>query len=254
MVRMPVLFVGHGSPMNAIEDNRHTRGWATIAARIPRPSAILAISAHWTTPSVRTTDSLRPKVVYDMYGFPEELYQVHYQPPGDPALAHQLQTMLAGCQIDNSWGIDHGTWSVLTHMYPQADIPVVQISLDRQAARIFHFQAGQALKPLRDQGILILGSGNVVHNLARINWNMADGYPWAVEFDQYIQDRIIAREYPQVVDYRSAGYSAELAIPTTEHFDPLLYVLGATDPQDQVEIFNSACLMGSLSMTSYLFQ
>lgn len=253
MFRMPVLFVGHGSPMNAIEDNEYTGKWAEIGKTIPRPEAILAISAHWTTEGTRLSNSPHPRTIYDMYGFPRELYEVVYQPPGSPGYARKAASLLENATIDNSWGIDHGTWSVLKHIYPNADIPVFQLSLDLNASRLAHFNLGQAIKPLREQNVLIMGSGNVVHNLSRVNWDMAGGYPWAVEFDGYIMDRVMKRAFEDVIDYRRAGPSAQSAFRTTEHFDPLLYVLGASDAGDRLNIMNDSCTMGALSMTCYLF-
>jgi 4,5-DOPA dioxygenase extradiol len=252
--RMPVLFVGHGSPMNAIEDNRYTRKWIEIGAAIPQPAAILAISAHWTTDGIHVADSARPRTVYDMYGFPREMYEVAYQPPGSPEYARRVADLIENVRIDNSWGIDHGTWSVLNHLYPKADIPVFQLSLDWNAPRQDHFELGQMIKPLREAGVLIMGSGNIVHNLSLVNWEMAGGYPWAVEFDGYIRECVIKGKYHDVIDYKSAGPSAQSAFRTTEHFDPLLYVLGAADSSDRLSIMNDSCTMGSLSMTCYLFQ
>lgn len=255
MNRMPVLFVGHGSPMNAIEDNSFTHEWVRIAAGIPRPEIILSVSAHWTANGTKITDSDRPRTVYDMYGFPKELYEVKYQPFGSPETAHMVQELLAGSQIDNSWGIDHGTWSVLHRMYPEADIPVFQVSLDLNGTRRYHFEMGRALTSLREKGVLIFGSGNVVHNLSRVNWGMTSGgYDWAVEFDSYIKDKIVKREFDDVIDYKKAGQSALSAFHTTEHFDPLLCVLGASDEKDTLTVFNDSCTMGSLSMTGYLFE
>ena len=253
MSRMPVLFIGHGSPMNAIEDNIYTRKWIEIGSGLPRPEAILAVSAHWTTDGTCMTDSPLPRTVYDMYGFPRELYEVKYQPPGSPEYARLAAGLLENVQVDNSWGIDHGSWSVLARMYPKADIPVFQLSLDLNASRQKHFEIGQALKPLREKNVLIMGSGNVVHNLSRVNWDMDGGYPWAVEFDGYIKDRIVKKEFRDVIDYTGAGPSAQFAFRTTEHFDPLLYVLGASDASDRLTIINDSCTMGSLSMTCYLF-
>ncbi len=254
MKEMPVLFVGHGSPMNAIEENTFTKKWVEIAAKLPKPVAILAISAHWTTNGSKVTDSQQPKTIYDMYGFPKELYEVVYRPAGSPEYAHLTRDLIGHAQIDNSWGIDHGTWSVLRVMYPEADIPVFQLSVSQNETRAYHYEVGQKLKALRKKGVLILGSGNVVHNLGRAHWGMASGYDWAVEFDAYIHDKISKRAYQDVIDYHKAGKSAALAFHTTEHFDPLLYVLGASDETDQLTIFNDACTLGSLSMTSYLFE
>lgn len=254
MSKMPVLFIGHGSPMNAIEDNVFSRNWIEIAKIIPKPTSVLSISAHWTTHGTRVADSLQPKTIYDMFGFPPELYEVQYQPAGSPELARSVQKLITVAQIDNSWGIDHGTWSVLKWMYPEADVPVVQLGISQNESRQYHFELGQALKNLREQGVLILGSGNVVHNLALVNWAMTGaGYDWAEEFDAYIKDKVINRRHQDVLDYHKASKSAERAFFTTEHFDPLLYVLGASESTDQISIYNNFCVMGSLSMTSYLF-
>ena len=254
MTKMPVLFVGHGSPMNAIEDKHFTCGWEKLADRIPRPKAILVISAHWTTPGTKVTDSLKPRQIYDMYGFPRELYEVVYEPAGAPEIAQWVPNLTPQAEIDNSWGLDHGAWSVLKRIYPEADIPVFQMSLDQSASRQYHYETGRRLKPLRDQGVLILGSGNIVHHLGLVNWSLDGGYDWAVEFDQYIKSSILNRDHESVIDYRQAGECAHTAVPTTEHFDPMLYVLEATDDTDQIFIFNEMCTLGSISMTSYLFE
>ncbi len=251
---MPVLFIGHGSPMNAIEDNPYTCKWVEIGKAIPTPDVILSVSAHWTTDGTCITDSPHPNMVYDMYGFPKELYEVVYRPHGSPEYARLAAGLLDNVRVDNNWGIDHGSWSVLRWIYPKADIPVFQLSLDLNASRQGHFEMGQALKPLRDRKVLILGSGNIVHNLSRVNWDMEGGYPWALEFDKYIKDRIVKRAFHDAVDYQRAGPSAQSAFRTTEHFDPLLYVLGASDEADRLTVFNESCTMGSLSMTGYLFE
>lgn len=256
MNKMPVLFVGHGSPMNAIEKNRFSDYWRVLGEQIPHPEAILSISAHWYTPGLRVTDAPSPKMVYDMYGFPKELYQIAYNAPGSPHFAH-LTKELAGqnIQVDNSWGLDHGSWSILCHMYPQADIPVFQLSVDKLASSADCYETGRKLGSLREQGVLILGSGNVVHNLYEVNWSMGEtGYPWAQEFDAYIKESIINRRHERVINYSGAGNSAALAFPTPDHFAPLLYVLGASTEEDQVRVFNDSCVLGSLSMTSYLFE
>ncbi|MGV8905469.1 MAG: 4,5-DOPA dioxygenase extradiol [Acetobacterium sp.] len=253
--RMPALFVGHGSPMNAIEDNEYTRGWEKIGRQMPKPEAILSISAHWYTNGSRITDASHPNMVYDMYGFPEALYKVIYKPEGAPELAQFAQTLITkDVQIDNSWGCDHGTWSVLSKMYPEADIPVVQLSIDGSASAETQFKIGEEISALRDSGVLIFGSGNIVHNLSRINWEMEGGYPWAVEFDDYIKNKITERQYYDVVHYETEGAASRSAFYTPEHFYPLLYVLGAAKEDDQVSIFNDSCAMGSMSMTSYLFE
>ncbi len=253
--RMPALFIGHGSPMNAIENNRYTEAWVRTAAKMPRPAAILSVSAHWFTRGTRTTDARNPRVVYDMYGFPDTLYRVVYQPDGMPELANETLRLIGGeVKIDNTWGIDHGTWAVLCRMYPKADIPVVQLSVDANADAETHYGIGVKLRALRERGVMILGSGNVVHNLSRVDWNMEGGYPWAEEFDAYIAERVVAGRYGDAIDYGKAGSSAELAFQTPDHFNPLLYVLGAARGDDRLTVFNRSCAMGSLSMTCYLFE
>jgi 4,5-DOPA dioxygenase extradiol len=252
--RMPILFIGHGSPMNAIEENEYTNNWIQIAKEIPTPKAILAISAHWYTDGTKVTDAVSPNVIYDMYGFPEELYKVNYQPKGSYEFAHRTKELISKeVTVDNSWGYDHGAWSVLCRMYPKADIPVYQLSVDQKASAEEHYRIGQEISRLREEGVLILASGNVVHNLFKINWEMDGGYPWADEFDHYIIKKVTSREYQDVIHYKRAGKAAELAFYTPEHFYPLLYILGASSEEDELTIVNDSCLMGSLSMTCYLF-
>lgn len=227
MKRMPALFVGHGSPMNAIEENHFVAEWKALGSKIPRPEAILAVSAHWFTRGTQVTDSQAPETIYDMYGFPDELYKIVYNAKGSPHFAHLAQNMISRkVGIDNSWGYDHGTWSVLHRVYPAADIPVFQLSVDRYASPAEHYKIGQELCGLREQGVLIFGSGNVVHNLAKVNWNIDGGYPWAEEFDAYIKENIIRRDDEKVINYKEAGASSALAFTTIDHFAPLLYVLG----------------------------
>lgn len=253
--KMPVLFIGHGSPMNAIEENEYSANWRKIAAEIPKPQAILAISAHWYTDGSRITDDPNPKMVYDMYGFPDALYKVEYKAAGAPELAHLTKSLISSdVKIDNSWGYDHGTWSVLCKMYPDADIPVYQLSVDKNADAQTHFKIGQQISALREKGVLLLGSGNVVHNLSRISWEMERGYPWANEFDNYIKDNILNKQFENVIDYKKAGNASELAFYTPEHFYPLLYILGASRADDRVTVSNDTCTLGSLSMTCYLFE
>lgn len=255
MERMPVLFVGHGSPMNAIEDNPFSERWKTLPARIPRPKAILSVSAHWFTRGMRVCDSPLPPMIYDMYGFPDALYQVRYPVHGSQAYANRAKELVGDeLSIDNSWGIDHGTWSVLRRMYPDADVPVFQFSVNASASAREHYAAGQKLRALREEGVLILGSGNIVHNLSRINWEMDGGYAWAEEFDGYIKTNILAGNDENVVDYHRAGSSASHAFHMLDHYAPLLYVLGAKDESDAVSVFNDARVLGSLSMTGYLFE
>jgi Uncharacterized conserved protein len=240
--------------MNAIEDNSFTQNWVSIAREIPRPKIILSISAHWYTDGSRINDAQHPKTVYDMYGFPDELYRVQYKVIGSAETAQLAKHLVSRTvRTDNSWGIDHGTWSVLCRMYPEADIPVLQLSIDANSGPEDHFQIGRELRTLRENGVLILGSGNVVHNLSEINWDMESGFPWADEFDRYIKNKILKKRYEDVVEYEKSGRSSGLAFTTPDHFYPLLYVLGASDSTDQLTVFNDSCTMGSLSMTSYLF-
>lgn len=254
--KMPMIFAGHGSPMSAIENNEFTKVWEQLGKRIPRPKAVLAISAHWTTKGIKTQSAAQPKQIYDMYGFPKELYNLKYQVQGDAALTTWLQTNIhtVPISIDDSWGIDHGTWAVLCKIYPAADIPVVQLSVDISASPAQLYKIGQELRKLRKQGILIFASGDVVHNLRHIDWNQEKGFDWADAFDMYIRDRILARDDEAVVNYTAFGEAARLACPTPEHFYPLLYVLGAAAPDDKITIFNDARTMGSLSMTGYLWE
>jgi 4,5-DOPA dioxygenase extradiol len=253
--RMPALFIGHGSPMNAIENNEYTKAWEEIGKQIAKPEAILSISAHWYTKGTKISDAPKPKVIYDMYGFPDALYHVNYQPDGSPKLAHDTISLISReVKPDNSWGIDHGTWSVLCRMFPKADIPVYQMSVDADADFETHFKIGRELASLRDSGVMILGSGNVVHNLSRVNWDMQGGYPWALEFDEYVKKEIVTGQYDDVLDYSKAGPSAALAFNTPDHFDPLLYILGASNQSDKLTVFNDSCTLGALSMTCYLFE
>lgn len=251
---MPALFVGHGSPLNAIEDNEFTRSWERLGERLPVPKAILSISAHWFTRGTKTMDDPHPKTVHDFYGFPEELYRIEYGSPGAPAWARATAELVGrGAQIDNSWGTDHGTWSVLRYMFPKADVPVFQLSVDAAASAAEHYAMGKTLTELRDQGVLIMGSGNVVHNLSLVDWSDEGGVSWADEFDSYIHEAVLARDHQSVIDYRRAGSSARMAVPTPDHFLPLLYVLGTSEESDSIEVFNDARTLGSLSMTGYVF-
>jgi 4,5-DOPA dioxygenase extradiol len=255
MKRMPVLFIGHGSPMNAIEENSYVREWKALHNKLPRPKAILSVSAHWFTDGTRVSDSEAPETIYDMYGFPEELYKVVYPAKGAPYAAHETKNLISRpVTIDNSWGYDHGTWSVLRRIYPEADVPVFQLSVDRNASVNDYYKIGQELKSLRNQGVLIFGSGNVVHNLTRLNWDYKGGYSWAEEFDSYIKENIIKGNIDNVINYHNAGTSATYAFIYLDHYAPLLYVLGAADTYRKVTVFNDSCMLGSLSMTCYLLE
>lgn len=253
--KMPVLFVGHGSPMNAIENNSFTRGWEEAARNIEKPKAILSVSAHWFTPDTGVSTEERPKQIYDMYGFPRELYELRYDAKGSPEYAREVLNLLREeAAEDNRWGLDHGTWAVLCRMYPSADIPVFQLSINSAKNPLYHYELGKKLAPLREQGVLIMGSGNVVHHLGKVNWEMEDeGYPFAREFDSYIKECVIQKNTKGVINYRENRASL-LAFPTPEHFYPLLYAMGAAGEAYEAEVFNEACVLGSLSMTSYLFR
>lgn len=254
MKKMPVLFVGHGSPMNAIEDNTYSREWISLGQTLEKPKAILSISAHWFARGTKVNDSLQPAMIYDMYGFPNELYQLKYPVAGSSELAYRVRDLVGDVvSIDNNWGIDHGSWSVLHRMFPNADVPVVQLSVNTALSPEEHFAIGRKLQPLREEGILIIGSGNIVHNLARVDWRMNDGQLWAQEFDQYIYRAILNGKYTDVINFAQAGESASLSVPSMDHFAPLLYILGVKDENDSVRVFNDECTLGSMSMTSYLF-
>jgi 4,5-DOPA dioxygenase extradiol len=240
MTELPAIFFGHGNPMNALMENRYTEGWRRIGIETPKPKAILSISAHWFAPGTGVTISTAPRTIHDFGGFPRELYQVQYPAPGDPDLARRVQTILAPLPVkpDNSWGLDHGTWSVLRHVYPDADIPVVQLSIDEAQPASFHFEVGRKLAPLRDEGILIVGSGNLVHNLHTYAWgkHMPDAYDWAIRFEKDARDMMVAGEYSPLIDYEKLGRDAMLSIPTPDHYLPLLYVL-ATRQQGEIITF-----------------
>ena len=254
MSKMPVLFVGHGSPMNAIEDNEFTQSWEALGQSLPRPACIVSVSAHWYTQGTRVMDAKNPRTIYDMYGFPDALYRVVYAAAGAPDTARRAAAMLTPpAEIDNSWGIDHGTWSVLCRMYPKADIPVFQLSVNARASMEEHEAIGRSLRALRDEGALIMGSGNVVHNLARVDWHTPGGFQWAGEFDGYIKRAILEGRRDDVLHYERAGKAASLAFTMPDHYAPLLYALGASDEHDSIRVFNEACVLGSLSMTSYIF-
>lgn len=248
-LRMPALFVGHGSPMNAVEDNEFSRAWTELGRALPRPQAILSISAHWTTDGVRAGAAERPRTIYDFHGFPPELYQVNYPAPGSPALARLVQDTLRGqaaVELDEEWGLDHGAWSVLRRLFPQADIPVVQLSLDAGQGPAFHYGLGRALRPLRRRGILIVASGNIVHNLRRMVWEDT-AYDWAKEFDETVKQKILSGDHAALINYQSLPH-ASLAAPDKEHFWPLLYVLGLKEEDDEVQFFTEKVSMGSMSM------
>jgi 4,5-DOPA dioxygenase extradiol len=251
---MPALFVGHGNPMNAIEETVYAAAWRGVAADIPRPKAILCISAHWETEGTFATAMPEPKTIHDFYGFPDALYQVEYPASGSPELAERVRQLVTSTavRLDDAytWGLDHGAWSVLRRMYPQADIPVVQLSLDRTRHPRYHYDLGAELLELRREGVLILGSGNIVHNLRLLQWNSAEPYPWATEFDRLSAELILAGAHDRLVSYPALGEAARLSIPTNEHYLPLLYILALQQPDEPVSFFAEGLPLGSISMRS----
>jgi 4,5-DOPA dioxygenase extradiol len=254
--KMPLLFLGHGSPMNAIEENEFVRGFRNIAATILKPKAILCISAHWETDGTYVTAMDNPRTIHDFGGFPKELYQVQYPASGDPALAKDTQKLIKEAEVglDDKWGLDHGAWSVIKHLYPKADVPVIQLSIDRTQNAQYHYDLAKEISSLRDKGILIIGSGNMVHNLRLIDRDKmkADDYAfdWAKEAGQKMKDYIVDGDHKRLINYRNEGKAFELAIPTPEHYLPLIYILGLKGAKEQVQLFNDKAVAGSLTMTS----
>lgn len=251
---MPALFLGHGNPMHALADDVYTQAWAKLGQQLPQPKAILAISAHWYIPATAVTSSPRPWTIHDFGNFPPELFAVEYPAPGYPELARQIQQLLApiSVKLDEQWGLDHGTWSVLKHVFPQANIPVIQLSLDETQPPQCHYEIGQRLSQLREQGILILGSGNIIHNLRTYAWHHPEtpAFDWATRFEAYIQNAIIQGDSEAVINYESFGSDALLAVPTPEHYLPLLYVLGCRQNQEPVSFPVVGSEGGSVSMLS----
>ncbi len=250
---MPVLFLGHGSPMNAIEDNEFSRGWQGIGKDLPRPHAILCISAHWETRGTFVTGMEKPRTIHDFGGFPQALFDVQYPAPGSPVLAERTQQAITSTHIgiDHQWGLDHGAWSVIIHLFPKADVPVVQLSLDRSLSPQQHYELARELAVLRRKGVLIIGSGNMVHNLGVIDWrNPEGGYDWAIEANSRMKELIMNEGHAQLADYTRQGKAFQLSIPTPEHYLPLLYVLGLKDRKEPVCLFNDRTVMGSIAMTS----
>ncbi len=255
MARMPALFVGHGSPLNAVADNNYTRSLATIGSLVPRPTAIMVVSAHWLTDGPRVSCSRRPRLIHDFYGFPRRLYELDYPCPGAPEAARA--TMIAAGQAavtcDDSWGIDHAAWAVLRHIYPAADIPVFELSLDIRREAAFHYDLGRRLLPLRDEGIFIVGSGNIVHNLMLADFADMEArpYPWAVDFDLAVKDCLLQSDHERLVDYASLP-GASLAVPTNEHYLPLLYVCGLQAAGDHIHFVHEGSQNASVSMRTFL--
>lgn len=252
--RMPALFLGHGSPMNVLEENRYTQAWRALGEQLPRPKAIVAISAHWYLQMTAVTAMAQPKTIHDFGGFPQALFDIQYPAPGSPELAAELQRLLAPVKViadSSEWGLDHGSWGVLIKMYPQADIPVVQLSIDATQPAEYHYQLGRKLSALRDQGVMLVASGNVVHNLRMLKWqNDVSPYPWAESFNQYVRDHLdYQSEHHPLVNYHQHD-GAMLSNPTPEHYLPLLYILGSWDGKEAMSIPVDGIEMGALSMLS----
>ena len=254
--QMPALFLGHGSPMNAIEENEFVAGWREAGKAIPRPKAILCISAHWETRGTLVTAMENPPTIHDFGGFPQKLYEVEYPAPGSPELAMETQKTLTKTEVglDLKWGLDHGCWSVVKHLYPEADVPIIQMSLDYYQTPQAHYDLAKELASLRRKGILIVGSGNLVHNLGRVAWDKLNeigySYDWATEANEKMKKFILEGDHKQLIDYKSHGRAFDLAIPTAEHFLPLLYILALKEENEEVAIFNDKAVAGSLTMTS----
>ena len=249
---MPAIFCGHGNPMNALMTNAYTKAWAAIGAKVPRPRAVLSVSAHWYIRTTSVTAMSDPRTIHDFGGFPPELYQITYPAFGDPALASRVQTLLSSVSVgrDQQWGLDHGTWAVLRHVFPRADIPVVQLSIDKTQPAAFHYEIGKRLAPLRDEGILIVGSGNLVHNLHAYAWGRraVEPYDWAVRFEKHVRELLLAADDGPLVAYETLGQDAMLSVPTPDHYLPLLYVIALRREAEQVSFPVEGVDGGSVSM------
>lgn len=254
--KMPILFLGHGNPMNAIEENQFVNSFRQVGNEIQKPDAILCISAHWETRGTYVTAMPNPKTIHDFGGFPQELFDVQYPAPGSPELALETKSIIQNVpvELDYKWGLDHGAWSVIKHLFPNADIPVVQLSLDYTEPPEFHFKLARELQILRRKGVLILGSGNIVHNLSKVDWKMlnngAYAYDWAIEANEKVKSYIVNGDFKRLIDYKNQGQEFIFAIPTPEHFLPLIYILALKDKNDSITFFNDEYVGGSLSMTS----
>lgn len=254
--RMPVLFVGHGSPMNAIEENEFVKGFRSIGSQLPKPIAILCVSAHWETNGILITSMEKPRTIHDFGGFPRALYEVEYPAPGSPELAEFIRynTPDTLIQADHAWGLDHGTWSVIKHFYPDADVPVLQLSLDYRMDPSAHYKLAKELAYLRRKGVLIVGSGNIVHNLGRVAWDKMNednfGFDWALEANAYVKSALVERDHSKLIQYQDGGSAMKLAVPTTEHYLPLLYCSALQESDEVAQFFNDKAMAGSLTMTS----
>jgi 4,5-DOPA dioxygenase extradiol len=254
--KMPVLFLGHGSPMNAIEENEFVRGFRNIGKDIPTPKAILIISAHWETKGTLVTAMQKPRTIHDFGGFPQALFDVHYPAPGSPELANETKRLIKKVQVglDESWGLDHGAWSVVKHLYPKADVPIIQMSIDYTQGAQYHYDLAKELSSLRKKGILIIGSGNMVHNLGMVAWDKLNtdsyGYDWAIEANDKMKHFILSDNHQPLIHFTSQGRAFDLAIPSPEHYLPLLYTLALKESNEQASFFNDKPVGGSLTMTS----
>ena len=253
---MPVLFIGHGSPMNGIQDNEFSARWKKMAKDIPTPKAVLVVSAHWLSHGTRITSMEFPQTIHDFGGFPQELFDVKYPAPGSPEIAKETIDLVRSISIeeDHDWGLDHGTWTIVRHMYPEAEIPVLQLSIDRNKGGKYHFELAKELVELRRKGVLIIGSGNMVHNLSMLAWDKIEdpgfGYDWALKMNERFKKHISEGDYNPLINYENLGQEARLAIPTPEHYIPLLYTLGLKEGEEQISFFNDKAVAGSLTMTS----
>ena len=254
--KMPVLFIGHGSPMNAIEDNIFSKRWQQMGKEIPTPKAVVVVSAHWLTKGTMVTAMPNPKTIHDFGGFPQALFDVQYPAPGSPELATEIQKLITNpaVELDHDWGLDHGTWSVVKHMYPDADIPVLQLSIDYYKPAAYHYELAKQLLSLRKKGVLIIGSGNMVHNLRMVAWDKLNepeyGFDWALEMNDVFKNKISNGFHKELIQYEKLHKAATLAIPTPDHYYPLLYILALQTDNDKVEFFNDKAVGGSLTMTS----
>ena len=254
--KMPVLFLGHGSPMNAIEENEFVTGFRNISKTIQRPNAILCVSAHWETRGTFVTAMSKPVTIHDFGGFPQALFDVQYPAPGSPGLASETKSLVKKTEVglDDKWGLDHGAWSVVKHLYPNADVPIIQMSLDYYQSPQYHYELAMELKSLREKGVLIIGSGNMVHNLGLIAWDKLNddeyGFDWAIEASEKMKGYILSNDHKQLINFKSQGKAFDLAIPTPEHYLPLLYTLALKDENEKLTLFNDKAVAGSLTMTS----
>ena len=252
--KSPLLFVGHGSPMNGIEDNEFSQRWKEMGKSLPTPKAVLVISAHWFTKGTFITAMENPKTIHDFYGFPKALFDVQYPAPGSPALAAETASLVHKTKVglDHEWGLDHGTWSIVKNMFPLANIPVLQLSIDYTQKPQYHYELAVEIAALRKKGVLIMGSGNMVHNLGIMDWKLQnDGYEWANEMNAKFKQLISAGDHHALINYEQLGSAAKLSIPTPEHYLPMLYILGLKEEKENLSFFNDKTLMGSISMTSF---